>query len=219
MMDLENLRRSYDEKSLDQQDLQACPFLQFADWFEEAENSESAEWFEVNAMTLATSDGAGRVSSRIVLLKKVTDEGFVFFTNYQSDKGQQIASCPMGSLVFYWPHVERQIRIEGSIERVSAELSDQYFHSRPRGSQLGAMASPQSQQLKSRDELIDVTMKLAEQYEQEEALPRPEHWGGYELIADRIEFWQGRPSRLHDRFVFTKDTSSQSGWNVGRLAP
>ncbi|MFN3190351.1 MAG: pyridoxamine 5'-phosphate oxidase [Aureliella sp.] len=217
-MDLENLRRSYDENTLEQRDLHDCPFRQFADWFENAESSKSADWFEANAMTLATGDGNGRISSRIVLLKKVTENGFVFFTNYQSEKGKQLASCPSGSLVFYWPHVERQIRVEGSVVRVAPELSDEYFHSRPRGSQLGAMASPQSQPLSSRKELVDATMKLAEHFEQEDVLPRPEYWGGYELIADRIEFWQGRPSRLHDRFVYTKDEGSNL-WSVARLAP
>ena len=215
-MDLENLRRSYEESSLKSEDLAECPFQQFESWFQHAQSASAPDWFEVNAMTLATAS-PDRVSSRIVLLKQFGPDGFVFFTNYMSEKGRQLAANPLASLVLYWPHVERQVRVEGEVAKTSAEVSDTYFHARPQSSQLGAVASPQSSKISSREELIESTMELAKQYGDEE-VPRPEHWGGYVLKPVRIEFWQGRPSRLHDRFVYERQPGQES-WNLERLAP
>lgn len=225
-MDLENLRRSYDENSLEKEELAACPFEQFSAWFDDAKTRSPVDWFEANAMTLATASNSGEVSARIVLLKRVTTEGFVFFTNYDSDKAQQLSENPHASLVFYWPHVERQIRVEGRVEKAAADVSDEYFHARPQGSQLGAIASPQSRPIDSRETLVQQTMELAEKFQDAEEIPRPDYWGGYLLKPSRIEFWQGRPSRLHDRFVYTlsngsqpSDEQSATTWSISRLAP
>lgn len=167
-------------------------------------------------MTLATVDEQSRPHARIVLLKGVSNEGFTFFTNYQSTKGKNIAVNPHAALVFFWPELERQVRIEGTIEKVSAAESDEYYHVRPRGSRLGAWASPQSSVIAERSVLEQNEKELATRYEGKE-IPRPEHWGGYRLLPSRIEFWQGRPSRLHDRICFEKDNSGN--WSKFRLAP
>ncbi|MEM7473761.1 MAG: pyridoxamine 5'-phosphate oxidase [Planctomycetota bacterium] len=215
-MDLEDLRRSYEESSLELADLMECPFAQFESWFEKAQSSPNPDWLEINAMTLATSED-NHVTARIVLLKQVSQEGFVFFTNYKSTKGKQLASNPQASLVFYWPHIERQIRVEGTVAKTSADISNQYFHARPPGSQLGAIASPQSSVIESREDLVTDTIRIAEE-NGEKQVPRPDYWGGYCLSPVRIEFWQGRPSRLHDRFVYNRQ-DCHSAWSVSRLAP
>lgn len=199
--------------SLDEAAAGAEPMHFFRQWFEEARN---AEVHEVNAMTLATADAAGMPHARIVLLKGADDTGFTFFTNYDSDKGQQLAANPRAALVFFWPELERQVRVEGSVQKVSREDSDAYFHSRPPGSRLGAWASPQSAVIRDRAELEQREAEIAARYAGAD-IPRPEHWGGYRLIPQRIEFWQGRASRLHDRICFECDSSN--AWNRFRLAP
>jgi len=221
-MDLENLRRSYEESSLVSDDLAKSPIQQFETWFQVAQETTAPDWLEINAMTLATAVD-GRVSARVVLLKQFSASGFVFFTNYDSDKGRQLALNPLASLVFYWPHVERQVRIEGQVSKTDSATSDHYFHARPRGSQLGAVASPQSRSIASREELVEATMKLAEQNEGGK-IPRPDYWGGFLLKPNRMEFWQGRPSRLHDRFVYeiveaTDNQAASENWSLQRLAP
>lgn len=215
-MGMQDLRRNYAEGQLDISDLASEPIEQFSRWFAQAQAAESADWFECNAMTLATADRKGAVSARIVLLKKVSPEGFAFFTNYDSAKAAQLAANPQASLVFYWPHLERQIRIEGLVAKTDSATSDEYFHERPRGSQVGAVASPQSREISSRDELEasvqQLTAKLGDG-----PIERPEYWGGFVLSPTSVEFWQGRPSRLHDRFLYTPQ--GEGGWTIKRLAP
>jgi pyridoxamine 5'-phosphate oxidase len=170
-------------------------------------------------MTLATSDSSGRVSARIVLLKTVDASGFTFFTNYRSDKAQQLLVNPQAALVFYWPHIERQVRVEGLVSYTEPALSDKYFHARPRGSQIGAVVSPQSQPLTDREQLESSAAELAERYAGGQVIPRPEYWGGYLLKPNRVEFWQGRPNRLHDRFLYSRSEADSELWNISRLAP
>ncbi|HTN17402.1 MAG TPA: pyridoxamine 5'-phosphate oxidase [Chitinophagaceae bacterium] len=213
MSSIADIRTDYKRASLDEQEVGLDPVHFFSKWFAEA---ELAAVNEVNAMTLATVDEQSRPHARIVLLKGVCNEGFTFFTNYQSTKGQNIAANPHAALVFFWPELERQVRIEGTIDKVSAAESDEYYHIRPRGSRLGAWASPQSSVIAERSVLEQNEKELADRYEGKE-IPRPEHWGGYRLHPVRIEFWQGRPSRLHDRICFEKDPSGN--WSKFRLAP
>jgi pyridoxamine 5'-phosphate oxidase len=167
-------------------------------------------------MTLATASKEGIPSARIVLLKEFTLDGFVFYTNYNSQKGKEIESNPYASIVFFWVDLERQIRIEGVVEKVSEEESSSYFYSRPKGSQLGALTSPQSQTIPNRKFLEDKLVELEEEYLVKD-IPKPEHWGGYRVIPNRIEFWQGRSSRLHDRIVYIQ--SKDNTWKFERLAP
>ncbi len=167
-------------------------------------------------MTLATADERGFVTARIVLLKGYSEAGFMFFTNYDSAKGQQLLENPRASLVFYWPHVERQIRVNGSVTKTEAATSDKYFHARPRGSQLGAVASAQSQPLADRQSLEQQAAELDQRYADQE-IPRPDYWGGYLLEPDSLEFWQGRNNRLHDRFSY--DLEAGGKWKITRLAP
>lgn len=188
------------------------PVSFFEHWFKEAED---AAVMEVNAMTLATVDHSGRPHARIVLLKGIEKGGFVFYTNYHSAKGRQIAANGHGALVFFWKEIERQVRVEGILEKVNPEESDEYFAMRPRGSQIGAIASPQSQRISERSVLEHNVAEL-EQRLQGKTVERPEHWGGYRLKPELVEFWQGRSSRLHDRVVFEK---KQEGWEKYRLAP
>lgn len=183
----------------------------FHDWFKQAFESTERE---PNAMVLSTVDGQRKPSSRILYLKELNAEGFVFFTNYNSHKGKDLLGNRFASLLFFWPTLERQIRIEGSIAKASEQVSDNYFASRPRGSQLGAWASQQSEFLESRDELEKRLQELALKFPG--IVPRPPHWGGYILFPERYEFWQGRPSRLHDRIVYEKRGEN---WEIYRLNP
>jgi pyridoxamine 5'-phosphate oxidase len=210
-MNISSIRKDYTLKSLDLKDVNPNPIVQFKDWFKEAINSEV---LEVNAMTLSTIGLDGFPNGRVVLLKEV-DHGFVFFTNYESEKGREIELHQRGSLTFFWPELERQVRIQGTIEKVSKEESDSYFLSRPFGSQIGAWTSPQSQEIKSREELTQKEMLIQERFKNEK-ISRPSHWGGYRLIPIKIEFWQGRASRLHDRIAYRFEGEN---WVIARLAP
>lgn len=210
---IQNLRKDYSSESLSEDDVLENPYLQFEKWFKEALNAEISE---PNAMTLATASKEGIPSARIVLLKEFTLDGFVFYTNYNSQKGKEIESNPYASIVFFWVDLERQIRIEGVVEKVSEEESSSYFYSRPKGSQLGALTSPQSQTIPNRKFLEDKLVELEEEYLVKD-IPKPEHWGGYRVIPNRIEFWQGRSSRLHDRIVYIQ--SKDNTWKFERLAP
>lgn len=207
-----NIRNEYSMSSLDEADVDINPIQQFSKWWNDALKSEI---LEVNAMTLATSTKNGKPSARIVLLKDFDERGFVFFTNYDSHKGKEIADNANAALVFFWKEIERQIRIEGIVEKVSAEESDEYFSSRPEGSRIGAWASPQSAVIKNREILNDNVEKFTSAFKN--SIPRPPHWGGYRVMPELIEFWQGRKNRLHDRIQYTK--AQDGSWKVERLAP
>ena len=213
MTSLADLRNNYSLGSLDVADVDRNPFRQFDAWFEQAVNAQLPE---PNTMTLATVDSRGRPSARIVLIKGVDERGFVFFTNYESRKGREMAANPYASLLFYWIELERQVRIEGAIIKTSAEESDKYFASRPLGSRIGAWASNQSQVIESRSQLETREREISLLYGDQP--PRPPHWGGYRLVPEAIEFWQGRPSRLHDRLLYTR-SSEHSDWQISRLSP
>lgn len=213
-LDIENLRQDYRKASLDLEHIGKNPFEQFQKWFKEAMEAGIPE---PNAMTLASCDAAGRPSARIVLLKGFDEQGFVFFTNYNSRKGKEFEANPAAALVFWWIELERQVRIEGIVEKVTPEQSTEYFQSRPKGSQIGAWASPQSSVIEDRQELEKRVSDIEQKYAFEEVLPRPEHWGGYLVKPDLIEFWQGRPSRLHDRIQYR--LQENGNWGIERLAP
>jgi pyridoxamine 5'-phosphate oxidase len=211
MDDIARLRSEYMKSALDEEHAEADALKQFARWWDEAAASALPE---SNAMTLATADEAGRPSARVVLLKDYGVDGFVFYTNYQSRKGRELAANPHAALLFFWPELERQIRIEGTVERVAASESDTYFRSRPLASRVGAWASPQSEPIPSKAWLM---ARAAEMGLRHGLHPeRPPHWGGYRLRPIAMEFWQGRPSRLHDRLRYTQ---SAAGWQRERLAP
>jgi pyridoxamine 5'-phosphate oxidase len=209
---LAELRREYARERLDIADAAADPIAQFARWFGEALSAGSTE---ANAMTLATADAQGRPSARVVLLKSYDENGFVFFTNYGSRKGEELAANPHAALLFFWIELERQIRIEGTVAKVPAEESDAYYRTRPLESRLGAWASPQSRVLAHREELEAHLAQVRARYG--ENPPRPPHWGGYRLTPGAVEFWQGRESRLHDRLRYTATGAGQ--WRLERLAP
>ncbi|MTI30203.1 pyridoxamine 5'-phosphate oxidase, partial [Cytophagales bacterium RKSG123] len=207
------IRTEYSKESLEINDVNSNPVEQFKKWFEEA---LQAEVMEPSAMNLATISSQGRPSSRIMLLKGVENQKFIFYTNYESNKGKDIIANPFVALNFFWPELERQVRVEGIIKKVSAETSDSYFKSRPRSSQIGAWVSEQSHPITDRKILEERYQQLVKKYEGQE-IPRPSFWGGYKVIPERIEFWQGRPSRLHDRLSYTKE--SNNNWKIERLSP
>ncbi|NGF56665.1 pyridoxamine 5'-phosphate oxidase [Parapedobacter sp. SGR-10] len=211
--DIAAIREDYSKDSLQEKDVDENPFRQFGLWFEQALR---AEVIEPNAMTLSTINQAGFPSSRVVLLKDIKSDGFSFFTNYNSQKGQDLKANNKASLLFFWPELQRQVRIEGFVQRLAEEDSDEYYASRPRGSQIGAWASPQSQIIRDRAFLEKEVQVYEERFGQQEPVPRPDFWGGFFLLPVRFEFWQGRNSRLHDRIVYQKKDTK---WETNRLAP
>lgn len=213
MKGMEELRKEYTRASLDVIDVNKDPLLQFDKWFKEA---LSAGVPEPNAFTLSTISEGGRPSARIVLLKGLVQRQFVFYTNYQSQKGQELDRNPACALTFFWPELERQVRIEGIATRVQESTSEQYFQSRPRASQVGAWASPQSSIIASRDILEEREREIEKKFEGLNLLPKPKQWGGFAITPIEIEFWQGRASRLHDRVVYYL---TDEKWIIHRLAP
>jgi pyridoxamine 5'-phosphate oxidase len=212
MTSIADLRREYASRALGEDQADADPIRQFTAWFDEAAN---AQILDVNAMTLATTAADGEPDARIVLLKGFDDDGFVFFTNYDSVKGRQLAANPRACLLFFWVELERQVRITGAVTKVSRSESEEYFHSRPFESQVGAWASAQSTAVANRAVLESRYEALTAQYAGQ-SVPLPEFWGGYRVTPEKVEFWQGRPSRLHDRLLYTRGTD---GWSRARLAP
>lgn len=207
------IRQEYKIGQLAEEDLAGDPIAQFQDWFDEAVERGV---MEPNAMALTTVSTSGRPSSRIVLLKDIDPQGLGFYTNYNSRKGAELAANPGAALLFFWPELQRQVRIEGNVVKLPAESADAYFRSRPKGSKLGAVVSPQSEEIVSRESIDNQLHMLEEQYRDIEEVPRPSHWGGYQLQPERFEFWQGRSNRLHDRLVYKKE---ENVWKIVRLAP
>ena len=212
--DLGNYRKSYEKEALEESKISGNPIQQFQTWFYGVEASETVD--EANAMSISSIGLDGFPKTRVVLLKKYYEEGFVFYTNYDSEKGRAIAAHPEVCLSFFWPSMERQVIIKGLAEKLPAAVSDNYFDSRPLGSRLGAMVSPQSQVIDSRAVLED-SLKSLEAQAVEDQVKRPEHWGGYLVRPKSIEFWQGRPNRLHDRIRYSLE--EDLNWKVERLAP
>lgn len=211
--DIAGIRKTYSSATLTEADMAADPISQFDKWWKEA---VKAELLEVNAMTLATSSVDGFPSARIVLLKDFNTSGFAFFTNYESFKGRQLEENPRACLVFFWKELERQVRITGIVQKTSGQESEEYFHSRPKGSQAGAAVSPQSRVIESRH-WLEEKYRAFEQAHHDESIARPGYWGGYRVAPIVVEFWQGRPSRLHDRLQYTLLESGN--WELERLAP
>lgn len=209
-MDLHNFREDYRQKALNEAECLPDPLEQFRQWLQEAIDEKLPE---PTAMNIATVEN-GRPSSRMVLLKEVNEQGFVFFTNYQSRKGREIAQNPNVALTFFWAQLERQVRVEGRIEKLPTPESDAYFASRPYSSRIGAWASAQSQEISGHAQLLANAAKLMVKYPLH--VPRPEHWGGYVIVPEYIEFWQGRPSRLHDRICYQRQNNN---WRIARLSP
>lgn len=214
MSDLSDYRKTYDKGHLTEDQVDENPMMQFQKWFYEAEEMQVVD--EVNAMAVSTIGLDGFPKTRIVLLKKYDENGFVFYTNYNSEKGKAIIANPNICLSFFWPKAERQIIIKGIAEKVDETVSENYFHSRPKGSQLGAAVSPQSETIENYEVLLDNLEKLEKEYEHSELIPRPKHWGGFLVKPISIEFWQGRPNRLHDRIRYTLQDLD---WKIERLAP
>jgi pyridoxamine 5'-phosphate oxidase len=212
-MSISSLRSEYGRAELSEHSAAADPVDQFSRWFEEARACGARE---VNAMSLATASGDGRPSTRIVLLKGFDASGFVFYTNYRSRKGRELTDNPFACALFFWVELERQVRIEGRVARVTAEESDRYFGERPREARLGAWASPQSEPLADRADLEARLERARARFADQADPPRPEHWGGFRIEPERVEFWQGRPSRLHDRLLYVRQGAA---WQRSRLAP
>lgn len=211
--DIGGIRTAYKLGELSENELAPDAIAQFRKWFAEALEKDV---MEPNAMTLATSSTDGRPSARIVLLKDLDDAGFGFFTNYESQKGTELNTNPVAALLFFWPELQRQVRVVGKVVKMPAAQSDAYFSSRPAGSRLGAIASPQSREITDRTELDARLAELEQRYADGADIPRPAHWGGYRLQPDTIEFWQGRDNRLHDRLVYSREGTR---WKLVRLAP
>lgn len=212
---MEDIATVYKAAELDERNVDANPVRQFQRWFEEA---LACGMPMADAMTLCTASPDGKPSARMVLLKGIDDSGFVFYTNYRSRKALELEANPFAALVFYWEPLERQVRVEGRVSRISASESDKYFQTRPRESQLGAIASPQSEVIESRAVLEERYSQLENKFGDESRLvERPQHWGGYRLQPDRIEFWKGRPGRLHDRLLYERQPAGD--WIISRLAP
>jgi len=207
-----NLRQNYASSTLEEANADKDPFKQFQTWFDEA---VAADFMEPNAMNIATVNSAGELSSRMVLLKGFDPSGFVFFTNYESNKANDLASTKQCALTFWWDKLHRQVRVRGSVEKIKREETVEYFHSRPRGSQIGAIASKQSSVIENYAFLESEYKKIEEKYEGQE-IPCPDRWGGYRVLPEQFEFWQGRPNRLHDRLRYTKINAD---WKIERLSP
>ncbi len=214
-MDFQSIRKEYESEGIRLLDLHEDPIVQFRLWFEVATEQSPGKWFETNAMTLATATSDGKMSSRTVLLKGIRDDGFVFYSNYDSQKGTELAANPRAALLFHWPYLGRQVRIEGEVVKTSREDSIAYFHSRPRGSQIGAAVSNQSREIESRERLEKSAEDMDERLKQKE-IPCPENWGGYLVKPERLEFWQGRLNRLHDRIVYVRLSGK---WERKRICP
>lgn len=211
-MDIKKIRSEYSKDELKEELVESNPMTLFNQWFEAAVRSELSE---VNAMTLATAAPDGKPSARTVLLKGFDEKGFVFYTNYKGRKAAEIEKNPFAALLIFWKELERQVRIEGKVEKVSLVESDEYFNSRPLESKMSAIVSKQSRVVDSRQQLEELWVEfLKENYDKD--IPRPDYWGGYRVIAEKIEFWQGRPNRLHDRILFSR---TETGWKIERLQP
>jgi pyridoxamine 5'-phosphate oxidase len=212
-LDLEGLREDYRRAEFSEENCETNPIEQFVRWFTE---SQAADLKEPNAMSLATVSSEGKPSNRIVLLKEVSDDGFVFYTSYISRKGKELETNPFCALTFWWAELERQVRVEGRAEKVSREKTEHYFRTRPRGSRLGALVSEQSKVLPGRQVLLSKLAALESRYADEEDIPVPNYWGGYCVVPYALEFWQGRPNRLHDRLRYSKAAKE---WRIERLSP